>query len=178
VRKPYESEELLRRIDNTLTRRRLEKENNHILQRLQQSEKWHRFLVNSSPISSTPWMRRPLHLRHDRVESLIGYRREELLGQHYSQVIHEDDIARAEHISTNAVPRPQCAQYRNPPQVQPGMRRPAPDERPLQIGRAHRHRMYDDEASPFEQRFIGSYGVAKDVTERKQPRKPSLPDLP
>lgn len=49
VRKPYEPEELLRRIDNTLTRRRLEKENNHILQRLQQSEKWHRFLVNSSP---------------------------------------------------------------------------------------------------------------------------------
>ena len=29
--------------------------------------------------------------------------------------------------------------------------------------------MYDDEdASPFERRFIGSYGVAKDVTERKQ----------
>ena len=39
VRKPYEPEELLRRIENTLTRRRLEKENNHILLRLQQSEK-------------------------------------------------------------------------------------------------------------------------------------------
>ena len=31
VRKPYEAEELLRRVDNTLTRSRLEKENNHIL---------------------------------------------------------------------------------------------------------------------------------------------------
>jgi diguanylate cyclase (GGDEF)-like protein len=28
--------------------------------------------------------------------------------------------------------------------------------------------MYDEHASPFEQRFIGSYGVAKDVTDRKQ----------
>jgi FOG: GGDEF domain len=28
--------------------------------------------------------------------------------------------------------------------------------------------MYDEEASAFEQRFIGSYGVAKDITERKQ----------
>src|SRR3569832_2099691 len=28
--------------------------------------------------------------------------------------------------------------------------------------------MYDEEASPIEKRIIGSYGVAKDVTERKQ----------
>ena len=99
VRKPYEPEELLRRIDNTLTQRRLERENNHILQRLQQSEKWHRFLVNSSPdFIYTLDCEGRFTFVNDRVESLIGYRREDLLGQHYSLVIHEDDIARAEHI--------------------------------------------------------------------------------
>ena len=170
VRKPYESEELLRRIDNTLTRRRLEKENNHILQRLQQSEKWHRFLVNSSPdFIYTLDCEGHFTFVNDRVESLIGYRREELLGQHYSQVIHEDDIARAEHVfnerragdrsARNIEIRLKC---------NPGMRRPR-----LMNGRCKSVEltatgMYDDDASPFDKRFIGSYGVAKDVTERKQ----------
>ena len=159
VRKPYEPEELLRRVDNTLTRRRLEKENNHILQRLQQSEKWHRFLVNSSPdfIYTLDFDGRFTFV-NDRVES-----------QHYSLVIHEDDIARAEHVfnerragdrsARNIEIRLKC---------NPGMRRPR-----LMNGRCKSVEltatgMYDEEASPFEQRFIGSYGVAKDVTERKQ----------
>jgi diguanylate cyclase (GGDEF)-like protein/PAS domain S-box-containing protein len=170
VRKPYEPEELLRRVDNTLTRRWLEKENNAILQRLQQSEKWHRFLVNSSPdfIYTLDGDGRFTFV-NDRVESLLGYRREDLLGQHYSLVIHEDDVARAEHIfnerragdrsARNIEIRLKC---------HPGMRRPR-----LMNGRCKSVEltatgMYDEEAGPFEQRFIGSYGVAKDVTERKQ----------
>jgi diguanylate cyclase (GGDEF)-like protein/PAS domain S-box-containing protein len=170
VRKPYEPEELLRRIDNTLTRRRLEKENNHILQRLQQSEKWHRFLVNSSPdFIYTLDCEGRFTFVNDRVESLIGYRREDLLGQHYSLVIHEDDVARAEHVfnerragdrsAHNIEIRLKC---------NPGMRRPR-----LMNGRCKSVEltatgMYDEEAGPFDRRFLGSYGVAKDVTERKQ----------
>ena len=170
VRKPYEPEELLRRVDNTLTRRRLEKENNYILQRLQQSEKWHRFLVNSSPdFIYTLDCEGRFTFVNDRVESLLGYRSEDLLGQHYSLVIHEDDIARAEHVfnerragdrsARNIEIRLKC---------NPGMRRPR-----LMNGRCKAVEltatgMYDDEVTPFEQRFIGSYGVAKDVTERKQ----------
>jgi len=170
VRKPYEPEELLRRIDNTLIRRRLERENNHILQRLQQSEKWHRFLVNSSPdLIYTLDCEGRFTFANERVESLLGYRSEELLGQHYSLVIHEDDIARAEHVfnerragdrsARNIEIRLKC---------NPGMRRPR-----LMNGRCKTVEltatgMYDEAASAFEQRFIGSYGVAKDVTERKQ----------
>ncbi|MDT3707106.1 MAG: EAL domain-containing protein [Thiobacillus sp.] len=170
VRKPYEAEELLRRVDNTLIRRRLEKENNSILQRLQQSEKWHRFLVNSSPdfIYTLDDAGRFTFV-NDRVESLLGYRREDLLGQHYSIVIHEDDMARAEHIFNE-----RRAGDRNARNIEirlkcnPGMRRPR-----LMNGRCKAVEltatgMYDEEAGIFERRFIGSYGVAKDVTERKQ----------
>ena len=170
VRKPYEPEELLRRLDNTLVRRRLEKENNAILQRLQQSEKWHRFLVNSSPdFIYTLDAEGRFTFVNDRAESLLGYRREDLLGQHYSLLVHEDDIARAEHVfnerragdrsTRNIEIRLKC---------NPGMRRPR-----LMNGRCKAVEltstgMYDQEAGPFEGRFIGSYGVAKDVTERKQ----------
>ena len=170
VRKPYEPEELLRRIDNTLTRRRLEKENNQILQRLQQSEKWHRFLVNSSPdFIYTLDCEGRFTFVNDRVESLIGYRSEDLLGQHYSMVIHEDDVARAEHVFNE-----RRAGDRNARNIEirlkcnPGVRRPR-----LMNGRCKSVEltamgMYDENAGPFERRFIGSYGVGKDVTERKQ----------
>jgi len=170
VRKPYEPEELLRRIDNTLMRRRLERENNHILQRLQQSEKWHRFLVNSSPdFIYTLDCEGRFTFVNDRVESLLGYRREDLLGQHYSLVIHEDDIARAEHVFNERRAGDRSA--RNIEinlKCNPGLRRPR-----LMNGRCRSVEltatgMYDEEASPFDRRFIGSYGVAKDVTERKQ----------
>ncbi|MFZ0107441.1 MAG: EAL domain-containing protein [Thiobacillus sp.] len=170
VRKPYEPEELLRRIDNTLTRRRLEKENNHILQRLQQSEKWHRFLVNSSPdFIYTLDSEGRFTFVNDRIESLLGYRREDLVGQHYSVLIHEEDIARAEHVFNE-----RRSGDRNTRNIEirlkcnPGMRRPR-----LMNGRCKTVEltatgMYEDEASPFDRRFIGSYGVAKDVSERKQ----------
>jgi diguanylate cyclase (GGDEF)-like protein/PAS domain S-box-containing protein len=170
VRKPYEPEELLRRIENTLTRRRLEKENNHILQRLQQSEKWHRFLVNSSPdFIYTLDCEGRFTFVNERVESLLGYSSEELLGQHYSLVIHEDDIARAEHIFNERRAGDRSA--RNIEihlKCNPGLRRPR-----LMNGRCKSVEltatgMYDEDAGPFEQRFIGSYGVAKDITERKQ----------
>jgi diguanylate cyclase (GGDEF)-like protein/PAS domain S-box-containing protein len=170
VRKPYAPEELLRRIDNTLTQRRLERENNHILQRLQQSEKWHRFLVNSSPdFIYTLDNEGRFTFVNDRVESLLDYRREDLLGQHYSLIVHEDDRARAEHVfderragdrgARNMEIRLKC---------NPGARRPR-----LMNGRCKSVEltatgMYDENAGPVEHRFIGSYGVAKDVTERKQ----------
>jgi diguanylate cyclase (GGDEF)-like protein/PAS domain S-box-containing protein len=170
VRKPYEPEELLRRLDNTLTRRRLERENNHILQRLQQSEKWHRFLVNSSPdLIYTLDREGRFTFINDRAESLLGYRSEELLGQHFSLLIHEDDLGRADHIFNERRAGDRCA--RNIEirlKCNPGLRRPR-----LMNGRCKTVEltatgMYDEEAGPFEQRFIGSYGVAKDVTERKQ----------
>ncbi|WP_324779892.1 EAL domain-containing response regulator [Thiobacillus sedimenti] len=170
VRKPYEPEELLRRLDNTLARRRLEKENNHILQRLQQSEKWHRFLVNSSPdFIYTLDCEGRFTFVNDRVESLLGYRREELLGQHYSLVIHEDDLVRAEHIFNE-----RRAGDRNARNIEirlkcnPGMRRPRLMNGRCKCVELTATGMYDEEAGPFERRFIGSYGVAKDITERKQ----------
>jgi diguanylate cyclase (GGDEF)-like protein/PAS domain S-box-containing protein len=170
VRKPYEPEELLRRVDNTLTRRRLEKENNAILQRLQHSEKWHRFLVNSSPdfIYTLDDAGRFTFV-NDRVESLLGYRREDLLGQHYSRVIHEDDIARAEHIFNERRAGDRSARdIEIRLKCNPGGRRPRLMNCRCRTVELTATGMYDEQAGPFEQRFIGSYGVAKDVTERKQ----------
>ena len=170
VRKPYETEELLRRIDNTLARSRLEKENNQIMQRLQQSEKWHRFLINNSPdFIYTLDPQGMFTFVNDRLEALTGFMRHELLGQHYSMLIDDDDISRAENVfnerragdrsTRNTELRLKCKM---------GMRRPR-----LMHGRCKTVEltatgMYENDNNPFERRFIGSYGVVKDISERKQ----------
>ena len=170
VRKPYEAEELLRRIDNTLTRSRLEKENNHIMQRLQQSEKWHRFLVNNSPdFIYTLDPQGMFTFVNDRLEALTGFLRHELLGQHYSILIDDDDISRAENVFNER--RAGDRSTRNTElrlKCKAGMRRPR-----LMHGRCKSVEltatgMYENDNNPFERRFIGSYGVVKDISERKQ----------
>lgn len=170
VRKPYESEELLRRIDNTLTRSRLEKENNQIMQRLQQSEKWHRFLVNNSPdFIYTLDPQGMFTFVNDRLEALTGFLRHELLGQHYSILIDDDDISRAENVFNER--RAGDRSTRNTElrlKCKAGMRRPR-----LMHGRCKSVEltatgMYENDNNPFERRFIGSYGVVKDISERKQ----------
>ena len=170
VRKPYESEELLRRIDNTLTRSRLEKENNQIMQRLQQSEKWHRFLINNSPdFIYTLDPQGIFTFVNDRLEALTGFMRHELLGQHYSVLIDDDDLSRAENVfnerragdrsTRNTELRLKCKM---------GMRRPRLMQGRCKTVELTATGMYENDNNPFERRFIGSYGVVKDISERKQ----------
>ncbi len=49
IRKPYVADELINAINNALENRRLEYEFKTMQQRIQQSEKMHRFMVNHSP---------------------------------------------------------------------------------------------------------------------------------
>ncbi|MGO9444192.1 MAG: EAL domain-containing protein [Thiobacillaceae bacterium] len=170
IRKPYEPEELLRRIHNTLDSRRLEKENNLILLRLQQSEKWHRFLVNSSPdFIYTLDQDGRFTFINDRVENLLGYTKDELMGQHYSFLIYDEDVARAENVfnerrsserSTRSVElRLKCNQGNRRPRIMNGR------YRTVELCATG---MYESTDNKFETRFMGTYGVAKDISDRKQ----------
>lgn len=170
IRKPYEPEELLRRIYNTLDKRRLEKEHNLILQRLQQSEKWHRFLVNSSPdFIYTLDQDGCFTFINERVGNLLGYNKEELIGQHYTCLIHDEDMARAEHVFNERRTSERCA--RNVElrlKFNPGHRRPRIMTGRYRTVELSATGMYEPTDNKFETRFMGTYGVAKDVSDRKQ----------
>jgi diguanylate cyclase (GGDEF)-like protein/PAS domain S-box-containing protein len=170
IRKPYETEELLRRIQNTLESRRLEKENNLILQRLQQSEKWHRFLVNSSPdFIYTLDQDGRFTFINDRVQHLLGYAKDELVGLHYTSLIHDEDIARAENVFNER--RSSERSTRNVElrlKCNPGNRRPRIMNGRYRTVELNATGMYESIDNKFETRFMGTYGVAKDISDRKQ----------
>jgi len=96
LRKPYSREALFNTIDNALEQRRLVAENQRIARQLERSEAKYRNLVDRSP--DIIFM-----LNHDgfftiinsRVEQLLGFSCDELIGKHFSSLVHDEDQKRA-----------------------------------------------------------------------------------
>lgn len=99
VRKPYEPEELLKSTENAIYRIRLEKTNKFIQEKLEHSQNIYKYLVDSSPdLIYTLDEDGRFGFVNQRFESLLGFAREELIGRHYTSLVHADDIDRAKYI--------------------------------------------------------------------------------
>lgn len=99
LRKPYAREELLKAVHNAITQRTLLAKNKQISQRLEGSERIYRYLVNSSPdIIFTLDQDGLFSFVNDRIQPLLGFTRDDLIGRHYSALIHAPDLERADFV--------------------------------------------------------------------------------
>ncbi|BBP00973.1 EAL domain-containing protein [Sulfuriferula nivalis] len=161
LRKPYEQDELILKIRNALTKRRLEKENKTINLQLKESERWYRYMVNSSPdFIYTLDANGYCTFCNDRVKTLLGYNKEDVIGQHFSTLIHAEDID----IAQFAI---QERRSGNRAACNMEIRIPHGSEATMLTLEFNAFGIYDDgiDGSP---KYVGTYGVAKDVTERKK----------
>lgn len=174
LRKPYSREELLKTVENALQKRRLAIDNERIASKLENSEKMYRYLVDSSPdIIYTLNHEGKFTFVNDRVQQLLGFSREELIGRHYSVLVHDEDQERAryafnerrvdERASRNVELRLKC---------NPGTGAGGGVERTfnntlmtISLNAIGMH-MPDHEVRTRE--FFGTYGVARDITDRKR----------
>lgn len=168
LRKPYHVEELRRTVANALHKRDLERFNRQMADRLRESEKLHRYLVDSSP--DLVYMLDAngcFTYVNSRIESLLGYPREATLGSHFSTVVHEDDLSRARYAfgerrtgdraSSNVELRLRLG---------PG-RETAADRNTCLTVVLSSTGIYKD-GLDSQSRFVGTYGVARDISERKR----------
>ncbi|MES2365671.1 MAG: EAL domain-containing protein [Pseudomonadota bacterium] len=168
LRKPYQPDELLKRVGNVIQRRRLELENRSVLQQMEQSEKWHRFLVNSSPdFIYTLDCEGRFTFVNDRVESLLGYKHDELLGQHYTVVIFEDDFKHAQYVFNERRTGKRATRYVELRLKCKDCVRNIAENRVLVV-ELNAIGMYEQAENKFASRYLGTYGVAKDISERKK----------
>ena len=169
VRKPLKPEEIQRKVDNALYRRRMERSHALMTARIQQSEHLHRFLVENSPdLIYTLDDTGRFTFINTRVESLLGYTREELIGRKYCTIVHDEDVEKA-HYAFN--------------ERRIDNRATANLEVRLKCKNDH-FRYFDchyivammnatgiygssTSTSTSTQSFMGTYGVARDITERK-----------
>ena len=94
--KPFPTDQLRRAVDRALDRRRQERHDRIARQRLQFSEQMHRYLVeNSLDLIYTLDAEGRFRYLNRRCESLLGHPRKTLIGQHFSEIVHPEDLERA-----------------------------------------------------------------------------------
>ncbi len=170
LRKPYPHEELLKTVGNALQKRRLEAENRDMAWRLECSEKLYRYLVDSSPdIIYTLNVEGKFTFVNDRAHQLLGYKPDELIGKHYSVLVHEEDLGRARYVfnerrigaraSRNIELR---LRYQNEPDKDREFDNTVMSISFNSVG------MYSVDQGDGKREFFGTYGVARDITESKR----------
>ncbi|WP_442920573.1 EAL domain-containing response regulator [Massilia sp. S19_KUP03_FR1] len=173
LRKPYSREELLKTVGNALQKRRLAVANARIATQLENSEKLYRYLVDSSPdIIYTLNHEGKFTFVNDRAYQLLGFTREELIGQHYSILVHDDDFERAryafnerrvdERASRNVELRLKCHRGHS---AASGERTFNTTLMTISLNAIGMH-LPDQDIKRLE--FFGTYGVARDITDRKR----------
>lgn len=170
LRKPYSRDSLLQTVEKALRQRRLEAENRHMTWQLECSERLYRFLVDSSPdIIYTLNQDGFFTFANQRVTQLLGYGRDELVGQHYSLIVHNEDLERAHYVfnerrvgdraSRNVELRLKCLN---------GQDQDRCFENTLMTVSFNSMGIYSIDPEVRKKQYFGTYGVARDVTERKR----------
>ena len=169
MRKPFEPVALVRCVENAIEARKLAWENTVMRMRLEHSERLHRYFVDSSPdfiFALDPQGR--FRFVNDRVVTMLGYSREELFGMHYSAVIDEEHLLHVKwalgerragerasrDIVVRLIPRGSDAES-------------GQDETSTTVSLSAVG-IYDDagDNSGSGRRFLGTYGVARDISAR------------
>jgi diguanylate cyclase (GGDEF)-like protein/PAS domain S-box-containing protein len=168
IRKHGSPQELIDTVDRLQRRRRIEREHALMTVRLEQSERLHRFLVEQSPdIIYTLDRDGCFIFVNGRVEALLGYARDELLGKHYSLIVHPEDVEHArfafnerrigDRASTNVEIRLQTKTQ--------GVRH---FENRTIVTILSSQGIYAATEGPATQHFMGTSGVARDISDRKK----------
>jgi diguanylate cyclase (GGDEF)-like protein/PAS domain S-box-containing protein len=171
LRKPYSSAELFKTVDNAVQQCKLQTENHSIALRLERSERMYRSLVDSSPdIIYTLDADGHFTFVNSRVLPLLGYHRSELIGQHYSMLVHDGDMERANYVFNEG--RSEFVRSRG---VELRLKSKRDD---------YQARIFSIElvltdigalageaatvADTAQRKLLGTYCVARDITERKR----------
>jgi len=171
LRKPYEPDELINTVRNVLRKLHLEHENARMAHQLEQSEQWHRLLVNTSPdVIYTLDASGHFTYLNDSIESTLGYLPGELIGRDYTALITPDqaDVA-LYHFNERRTGKRATRNFelllRRKEDLLSSLTERTSDQRV--VVELSAMGMYRPTSLGMGE-FLGSYGVARDISARKQ----------
>ena len=170
VRKPFEFEELLTTVENALKLKRLKRENEVIREKLEWSERRYDRLVENSPdIIYALDEAGNFTLISNAAERLLCVDREQLISKHYSTIIHEDDQERAKWFFNE-----RRTGERSATGIELRLISSEESEEPKTCEVRHltielkSTGIYDKNVKDRSKKFLGTYGVARDISDRKR----------
>ncbi|MBL6692165.1 MAG: response regulator [Pseudomonadales bacterium] len=162
LKKPYVPDELLATVKNATSKKQLELANVTIHQKLEESEHLHRFIVDHSPdIVFMLDKEGRFTFLNNTVYQTLGFDKNELLGEHYSKLVSNPSQDQAKYVFTER---------------RTGQRKSNNVELKLKCKDDSEYRYFDTTSMSVDlgndnihgNPIQGTYGVARDVTEKKQ----------
>jgi diguanylate cyclase (GGDEF)-like protein/PAS domain S-box-containing protein len=169
IRKPAAPDEFLQTVANAIALHRERRSNEHMRNRLAQSERLYRYLVEQSPdFIYTLDPEGCFTFVNHRVESLLGYPREELIGKHHSVLVCDEDRVNARHVIDERRTGERAS--RN---VELRLRsRFTEDVRHFEVNLVtlsiNAFGVYSHDSPSGQREFIGTYGIARDISDRRK----------
>jgi two-component system, cell cycle sensor histidine kinase and response regulator CckA len=170
LRKPFEYEELLTTVQNALNQKRLKREKEAINGKLEVSEDRYRYLVENSPdIIYTLDRNGNFTFISDAVERILGFYSEQLIGKHYTHIIHEDDLEKSQWTFNERRTGDRATSG-----IELRLKSVKSDEEAVPCEVKHITvelkctGMYDKPTTERAKRHLGTHGVARDISDRKR----------
>ncbi len=172
-RTPYSPDELLCSIDKMLSRKAVAKRSQRKHDQLLNSEILHRFMINNSPdVIYLLNQDGQFSFFNNRVEKLLGFSREELLGKHYSTLISPEDLEKSRYVFSERRTGQRAAKNVELRLQQKKNGASHVSFKPLYVYvELNAIGVYRDNKENREKIFLGTYGVVRDISERKETEK-------
>jgi diguanylate cyclase (GGDEF)-like protein/PAS domain S-box-containing protein len=168
LRKDCDPDDMIIAVERALSQRQREKEHALIAARLRHSESLHRFLVEQSPdLIFTLDSEGCFTFINGRVQTLLGYAPEELAGQHYTTIVDPRDHEHARYAFNERRISPRSTnnlevRFRRKPST--GRARNGVCITTILSSQG----VYRTSSQGQPGLFLGTSGVARDISERKQ----------
>ncbi len=168
IQKPFEFEKLLKTVQNALNEKKLKHEKAIIGEKLELSEDRYQYLVQNSPdIIYTLDQDGNFTFINNSVERILGFRTCDLIGKHYTCLIHDEDREKAKWTLLE-----RRADERTASCVRIQMKSLKHDVDAVACELKHvtvelkRMGMYDARETDIPPTYLGTHGVVRDISDR------------
>ncbi|NTV70348.1 MAG: EAL domain-containing protein [Azonexaceae bacterium] len=168
LRKDCDPNDMILAVDRALANRLRDKELAVVSTQLQHSERLHRFLVEQSPdLIFTLDREGRFTFINGRVSSLLGYSPEELIGQNYTKVVDPRDHEHVQYaFNERRVGERATSNLEVRFKPKPAM--PRTGSGPVMTAILSSQGVYETGTGGASETFLGTSGVARDISERKK----------
>ncbi|HUV49739.1 MAG TPA: response regulator [Anaerolineae bacterium] len=166
LKKPFDFEELLARVKNTINQIQLKKENKLVNGKLKVTEQRYQYLVNASPdiiYILSPYGE--ITFINGAVESLLECDAEQLLNKHYTHLLFEYDLNKAKYHFNE---RRTGSRATSGLELRLKTSNNGHDPEKCLVVELNSMGIYDKSVDETDKKFLGTYGVARDISDRKR----------
>ncbi|MBN2040257.1 MAG: PAS domain S-box protein [Spirochaetes bacterium] len=166
--KPFEKEEIIKRIKNALDQKKLKNELEQARRKLLSLDKQYEYIVENSPdfVYSLDEHGNFIYINDSLIRKL-GYSKNDIIGSHYSDVIHPEDTENAQFVFNERRAGSRDARVTKL-RLKVNSDSKAENESKYLVVELKAKGIYDKSVKDKNKKFIGTHGIARDISVNLQ----------